>query len=382
MNDRPPGQDWVLHVDLDQFIAAVEVLRRPELAGLPVIVGGRGDPTERGVVATASYEARAFGVGSGMPLRVAARKCPDAVFLAADRAAYDAASAEVMETLRSLEWGGVPVVVEVLGWDEAFLAAGDPAGDPAGDAGDVAGEGVGGGTPGAAPLDPKAFAEEIRARVLEATGLHCSVGIGDNKLRAKIATDFGKPRGVWQLTHATWFEVMGDRPTDALWGVGRKTQKKLAALGIDTVSQLAESDVQVLAATLGPTMGPWYHRLGRGADTSRVDATPWVPRAHGREETYQEDLDDWGRVAEEVRALTRRVVRDIDREGRPAARVGIKVRFKPFITVTRSLTLPEPTNDPDTLAAAAVSLLDRVEQDRAVRLLGGRLEMTEPAGGY
>ena len=131
---------WVLHVDLDQFIAAVEVLRRPELAGLPVVVGGRGDPTERGVVSTASYEAREFGVGSGMPLRLAARKLPDAVFLPVDAPAYDAASAVVMDTLRSLEWGGRPVVVEVLGWDEAFVAADR---SPA--------EGVGGGPSHAAP---------------------------------------------------------------------------------------------------------------------------------------------------------------------------------------------------------------------------------------
>jgi DNA polymerase-4 len=353
--------DWVLHVDLDQFIAAVEVLRRPELAGLPVVVGGRGDPTERGVVSTASYEAREFGVGSGMPLRLAARKCPDAVFLPVDREAYDEASAAVMAALRSLEWGGVPVVLEVLGWDEAFLAAGA----------------------GHAELgDPHDFAGVIRERVLAATGLHCSVGIGDNKLRAKIATDFGKPRGVWQLTEANWSEVMGDRPTEALWGIGRKTARKLEALGIHTVSQLAASDARVLAAELGPTMGPWFHRLGRGVDTSPVDATPWVPRAHGREETFQTDLEDWDAVAEAVRVLTRRVVDDIDREGRPAARVGIKVRFRPFTTVSRSLTLPAPTTDPDVLADAAVSLLDRVEQDRAVRLLGVRLEMTPPEGGY
>jgi DNA polymerase-4 len=258
--------------------------------------------------------------------------------------------------------------VEVLGWDEAFVAAG---------------EGVGGGSPrDGDPGDPGELADEIRARVLEATGLHCSVGIGDNKLRAKIATEFGKPRGVGRLTEETWFEVMGERPTDALWGIGRKTARKLAALGIDTVAQLAASDVRVLAAELGPTMGPWYHRLGRGADTSPVDATPWVPRAHGREETYQADLEDWDAVVAEVRALTRRVVADIDREGRPAARVGIKVRFRPFTTVSRSLTLPAPTNDPDTLADAAASLLDRVEHDRPVRLLGVRLEMTEPEGGY
>lgn len=357
----PAGQPWVLHVDMDQFIAAVEVLRRPELAGLPVVVGGRGDPTERGVVSTASYEARAFGVGSGMPLRVAVRKCPDAVFLPVDADAYNAASAEVMETLRGLTWGGVPVVVEVLGWDEAFLAPGD----------------------GHAALgDPMAMAERIREEVLAATRLHCSVGVGDNKLRAKIATDFGKPRGVWKLTADNWFEVMGERPTTALWGIGAKTGKRLASLGIDTVDQLAESDARVLAAEIGPTMGPWFHRLGRGVDTSRVDASPWVPRAHGREETFQQDLEDPDQIAGAVRTLTRRVVADIDREGRPAARVGLKVRFKPFFTVSRSLTLPTPTNDPDTLAAAAVSLLDRVDQDRPVRLLGVRLEMVPPPEGY
>jgi DNA polymerase-4 len=348
---------WVLHVDLDQFIAAVEVLRRPELAGLPVVVGGRGDPTERGVVATASYEAREHGVGSGMPLRLAARKCPDAVFLPVDHEAYDLASAQVMDTLRGLTWGGVPVVLQVMGWDEAFLAAGEGHVDLG---------------------DPREFAQQVRAEVLAATRLHCSVGIGDNKLRAKIATDFGKPRGVWQLTADNWDEVMGERPTTALWGIGARTARKLAALGIDTVDQLARSDARILAAELGPRMGPWYQRLGRGVDTSPVDATPWVPRAHGREETFQADLDDPAEVEAAVRSLTRRVLADIDREGRPAARVGIKVRFRPFFTVSRSLTLPEPTNDPDLLAEAAVSLLRRIDDDRPVRLLGVRLEMTPP----
>lgn len=361
----PAGQPtWVLHVDLDQFIAAVEVLRRPELAGLPVVVGGRGDPTERGVVATASYEARASGVGSGMPLRVAARKCPEAVFLPVDKEAYDAASVEVMQTLRALTWGGVPVVVEVLGWDEAFLAAGAEHGDLG---------------------DPREFAGHVRSEVLAATGLHCSVGIGDNKLRAKIATDFGKPRGVWQLTAENWDEVMGERPTTALWGIGSRTGKKLAGLGIDTVAQLAASDARVLAAELGPTMGPWYHRLGRGVDTSPVDATPWVARAHGREETFQTDLEARADVEAAVRALTRRALEDIDAEGRPAARVGLKVRLRPFITVSRSLTLPAPTNDPATLEDAAVSLLDRLDprdRERPVRLLGVRLEMVPPPEGY
>ncbi|WP_127478999.1 DNA polymerase IV [Nocardioides pantholopis] len=356
---------WVLHVDLDQFVAAVEVLRRPELAGLPVVVGGRGDPTERGVVSTASYEARAFGVGSGMPLRVAARKCPDAVFLPVDAAAYDAASVQVMETLRGLRWGDADPVVEVLGWDEAFVAV----------------PGLGDRDPG----DPQAYADRLRAEVLAATRLHCSVGIGDNKLRAKIATDLGKPRGTFTLTEQNWFEVMGDRPTDALWGIGRKTAAKLAALGLETVAQLAAADAGMLATELGPTMGPWYHRLGRGVDTSPVDATAWVPRAHGRETTFQTDLEDRGRIEDEVRALTRRVLADIDAEGRPAARVALKVRFRPFTTLTRSRTLPAPTNDAAVLEEAAVELLDRFEAmaaERPVRLLGVRLEMVPPEGGY
>jgi len=316
-----PVRGWVLHVDLDQFIAAVEVLRRPELAGLPVVVGGRGDPTERGVVSTASYEARAFGVGSGMPLRTAARKCPDAVFLPVDKPAYDAASVVVMDTLRSFD-----VPVEVLGWDEAFMAV--------------------------ETADPEAYAGDVRAAVLEATRLHCSVGIGDNKLQAKIATDFGKPQGVGRLTTEDWSEVMGPRPTTALWGIGKKTAARLAAL-----------------------MGPWFRRLGRGVDTSPVDATPWVARGHGRETTFQENQSDWSRVADAVRELAAQVTQDIAGEGRPAVRVGMKLRYAPFETRSRSLTLPAPTSDVERVTEAALELLTRFDQSRAVRLVGVRAEM-------
>jgi DNA polymerase-4 len=348
VNQRPV-RGWVLHVDLDQFIAAVEVLRRPELVGLPVVVGGRGDPTERGVVSTASYEARAFGVGSGMPLRVAARRCPEAVFLPVDKPAYDAASAVVMETLRSFD-----VPVEVLGWDEAFLAVETD--------------------------HPEAYADDIRAAVLERTRLHCSVGIGDNKLQAKIATDFGKPQGVGRLTTEDWFEVMGERPTTALWGIGRKTAARLAGLGIHTVAELAATEAQVLAEAIGPTMGPWYRRLGRGVDTSPVDATPWVARGHGRETTFQENQSDWSVVAAAVRELAAQVTRDIEAEGRPAVRVGMKLRYAPFETRSRSLTLPGPTSDVGAVTDAALELLTRFDQTRAVRLVGVRAEMQPPTG--
>ncbi len=255
-----------------------------------------------------------------------------------------------MDTLRSF---GVPV--EVLGWDEAFL--------------------------GVRTDDPEAFAADIRAAVLENTRLHCSVGIGDNKLQAKIATDFGKPRGVHRLTSETWFEQMGQRPTDALWGIGRKTARKLADLGIHTVSDLAGTDPRVLADRLGPTMGPWYRRLGRGVDSSPVDATPYVPRGHGRETTFQQNQSDWTRVGETVRELAEQVTADINAEGRAAVRVGMTLRYVPFDTRTRSLTLSAPTSDAGAIAEAALELLSRFDQSRAVRLVGVRAEMEPPPAG-
>ncbi len=256
---------WVLHVDMDQFLAAVEQLRHPELRGKPVVVGGDGDATKRGVVSTASYEAREFGVHSGLPLRTAAKRCPDCVFLPVDADAYNEVSARVMAVLRET---GCPV--EVLGWDEAFV--------------------------GVRTDDPEGFARGLVADVKAATDLDCSVGIGDNKLQAKIATGFGKPAGVAVLTTATWFDVLGDRPPDAIWGIGAKTVAKLAALGITTVRQLAAADPAPLAKEFGPTTGPWLVLLGNGRGESEIDSTPYVPRSHGREVTYQRNLADWAAI--------------------------------------------------------------------------------------
>jgi DNA polymerase-4 len=269
-----------------------------------------------------------------------------------------------MAAIRALEWGGVPVVLEVLGWDEAFLGAG-----------------VGHGELG----DPWEMAMRVRTAVLERTRLHCSVGIGNNKLQAKIATEFGKPShvngGTYAITDHTWYDEMGARPTRALWGVGSKIAGRLAAHGIETVTDLATSDIDVLVGEFGPTMGPWFHRLGRGVDSSLVDATPWVARAHGREETYQQDLT-WEQVPDAVRELAARVVHDIDAEGRRAMRVHLKIRYRNFFTLTRSRKLQEPSNDPAVLGEVAVALLDKVEQDKPVRLLGVRFEMVPPEGGY
>jgi nucleotidyltransferase/DNA polymerase involved in DNA repair len=333
----------VLHVDLDQFLAAVEVLRRPELRGRPVVVGGDGDPTKRGVVSTASYEARAFGVHSGLPLRTAARRCPDAVFLPVDRQVYEAASSEVMATLREID-----AVMEVLGWDEAFLAVDND--------------------------DPEATARQIRRRVRESTDLECTVGIGQNKLQAKLATGFGKPAGVFRLTDQTWFEVLGDRPTDALWGIGHKTAKRLTGMGIDTVAQLAAADPRALAMQLGPTIGPWLVRLAHGQDPSPVVGTPYVARSRSRETTYQHDLDDWDEVRREVVHLAQRVANDVAAEQRPAARIVVKVRYVPFTTRTHGHALGTPTTEVTAIEQAALAALDRFTERRPVRLLGVRAE--------
>jgi DNA polymerase-4 len=309
---------WVLHVDMDQFLASVEQLRHPELRGKPVVVGGDGDPTKRGVVSTASYEAREFGVHSGLPLRTAAKRCPDCVFLPVDTGAYNEVSDRVMAVLRET---GCPV--EVLGWDEAFL--------------------------GVATDDPEDFARGLAADVKAATALDCSVGIGDNKLQAKIATGFGKPAGVGRLTTATWFAVLGERPPDAIWGIGPKTVAKLAALGITTVRQLAAADMAALAREFGPTTGPWLVLLGNGRGESEVDSTPYVPRSHGREVTYQRNLADWDAIAAEVARLARQVAAEVT--DRPVARVVVKVRYAPFDTVTHGTALPPGERFPPGMVA-------------------------------
>jgi DNA polymerase IV len=341
----------VLHVDLDQFIAAVEMLRRPELAGRPVVVGGHGDPTRRGVVATASYAAREYGIRSGMPLRTAARRCPDAVFLPADNPAYEAASETVMAVLRDVATDGA--VVEVMGWDEAFV--------------------------GATTDTPEKLAGRIREAVRERTGLTCCVGIGDNLLRAKTATGFAKPpagTGLFTLTAGNWDAVMGDRPTRALWGIGAKTAAKLADRNLHTVRELAAADPAALAADLGPTLGPWYVQLGQGISRVEVRGEPWVPRSRGHEETFAADLTARAEVRSAVARLSRMLTTDVAAEGRPVMRVVVTMRFAPFTTRTHGVTLAEPTTDAEVIEAAALALVDRFTSGRPVRLVGVRAEFT------
>jgi DNA polymerase-4 len=332
---------WVLHMDLDQFIAAVEMLRTPELVGRPIVVGGDGDPTKRGVVSTANYEARAFGITSAMPLRTAYKRCPDAVFLPVDAEAYRAASKTVMDTLRTF-----PAVVQEAGWDEAFLAVETD--------------------------DPEALAWRIQRTVHERTGLWCSIGIGDNKLRAKIASGFAKPKGVYRLTSERWLDVMGHRSTRDLWGIGKKTAAKLSELGIHTVRALADADEDALARRFGPNTGPWLRELGTGEVASRVTDEPHVARGHGRERTYQKDITDPDEVRERIREITSELMDDVRGDGRAVARVVVKVRFAPFFTSSHGAALAEPSTDADDVEVAALDALARFELDRPVRLLGVR----------
>jgi DNA polymerase-4 len=342
-----PTEPWILHVDLDAFLAAVEVRRRPELRGRPVVVGGDGDPTRpRQVVATASYEARAHGVHSGMPLARALRKCPDAVFLPSDHPTYDAASAEVMTALRSF---GHPV--EVWGWDEAVI--------------------------GAEVDDPEALAQQLRATVLAETGLTCAVGIGETKERAKMATVFAKasPERVFRLSSATWIPLMGDRPVVDLWGVGKRTAARLAEHGIVTVTDLATAEREDLASWFGPSTGPWLRALARGGTSRTVHPEERLARSRSKQVTYPRDLTDAAEIATQVVALTEDVCRTVFAEGRTVTHVGVIVRTSTFFTQVKTGKLAAPSTAAAPVVARAQEVLGRFEITRPVRLLGVRVDL-------
>ena len=343
---QPGISDWILHVDLDQFQASVETQRRPELKGQPLIVGGDGDPTRaRQVVTCASYEARAFGVRAGMPLRAAARKCQQAIFLPLDAPAYELASEQVMATLRAM-----PVLVEVWGWDEAFV--------------------------GTSTDDPEKLAGEIQLAIRSAAGLPSSVGIGDNKLRAKTATGFGKPAGIYRLTAENWTAVMGDRPVQALWGVGSKGAARFAEHGVTTVNELAAADPAELASWWGPTIGPRYRQLARGEGDTHIRVEPWVARSRSRQTTFPQDLTDRADIEREVTELARAITKEVVDDGRCIARVAVIVRNSSFYTESHITTLATPTVESADVERAALTVLDRFPLLRPVRLLGVRVELT------
>ncbi|MDV6307579.1 DNA polymerase IV [Gordonia amicalis] len=367
---------WLLHVDLDQFQVSVERLRSPELVGVPVIVGGNGDPTEaRKVVTCASYEARDVGVRAGMPLRAAYRKLPDAVYLPLDMGAYDAASADVMDVLR-----GTGHPVEVWGWDEAYLgvSARGAEVDPFDDA---------------AIVD---FAERVRQEILERCGLTSCVGISDNKQRAKMATGFAKrPPGatpddgvgaprVFLLDDRNWLDLMGQRPTRDLWSVGPKTSAKLAANGVETVNDLIATPRDDLIATFGPHQGNWLYVLCRGGGDSTITAEPWLARSHSKSRTFATDIADPSEMRTAAAELLRELLDQVVAEERLPFRVAVTVRTTSFYTRTKSRKLPAPSLDFDQLEGVVADLLSKFDIDRPVRLLGVRLDLVTdedtPAG--
>jgi DNA polymerase-4 len=205
--------------------------------------------------------------------------------------------------------------------------------------------------------------------VLDRTRLWATIGVGDNRLRAKLATGLGKPRGVFVLTRASWGDVMGGQPVEALWGIGRKTARKLEALGIRTVEQLSASDEAPLVEAFGPNTGPWLHRLATGEDATPVTDEPYVARGHGKERTFQSDLTDVEEIRRETVVLARDLAADLGDERRPVVRVVVKVRFAPFSTQTHGVAFE------GSLEASALRALERFELDRPVRLLGVRAEL-------
>jgi DNA polymerase-4 len=334
---------------MDAFYVSVELLSRPELRGKPVIVGPR-DPASRGVVMTASYEARRFGVHSALPIAVARRRCPQAIVIPRNMESYQQASARVMEVFHHYS-----DLVEVVGMDEAYI---DLSGSPA----------------------PKARARQIKRDVLARTGLTCSIGLGPNRLIAKIASDLDKPDGLCVLPRERFLEVVGDRPARIIPGVGPRTEERLTALEIRTVADLAGAPEASLGAILGPKHARSLGRRACGFGSSEV-AVERERKSESRERTFASDQTDPAMMRQEVVTMARTVAEHLGKQEIRGRTVTLKIRLAPFRTFTRSRTLPEPTADPDDVAAAALDLFDAFERDAAVRLLGVGMSNLVRSGG-
>ena len=333
----------ILHVDMDAFFAAVEVLRHPALAGKPLVIGGRGDPFARGVVSTASYEARRFGIHSAMPLRTAHKLCPQAVFLPVDYREYARVSARIKAILRRFS-----PVIEDVGIDEAYL--------------DIS----------ALPDPSSRIARAIKQHIFDETGLTCSVGIAPNKLLAKIASDLEKPDGVTILTQADIATRIWPLPVRKLQGVGPVTQSRLEAMGITTIGKLAAVPRERLVSVFGPAHGAYLWQAARAQDDRPV-LTHREPKSHSREITFQRDVADRSTLLRALAALSRRVAGELVAARRRGRTVGIKLRFADFETHTRLKTLVGATDAEAVIFAAARECLERIALDRKVRLLGVRV---------
>jgi DNA polymerase IV len=330
----------IAHLDMDAFYASVELRRRPELKGKPVVVCGSGP---RAVVTTASYEARKLaGIRSAMPAAIARRRLPDAVYLQPDFSAYREASREVMAILRRNA-----ETVEVVGLDEAYL--------------DLTGL-----------FSPKTTMRRIAAEIREETSLDCSVGISENRLLAKITSELGKPAGLVVLSREEALERFAGSSPGLIPGIGPKSAAKLERMGIQTLAELRARDVAALVEAFGPRTGRWLRARARFEDETPI-ATVHETKSQATEITFDFDVADHGELAASLRSLSEELCRRLrarDLEGRT---IGIKVRLDDWTNVTRSHTIDRPTNDPALVVPAALDLLRAYDPQRPVRLLGVRV---------
>lgn len=339
----------ILHVDMDAFFASVELLERPELIGLPVIVGS---PAGRGVVLSATYEARAFGVHSAMPMTRARRVCPQATIIPPSHGKYSEVSKGVMEIFHS-----ITPLVEPIASDEAFLD-------------------VGGARRRLGP--PAAIAAMIRAQVRERFGITCSVGVASSKFVAKLASKQCKPDGLLVVPEGQVVEFLHPLPVSALWGVGERTEQALVRLGIKTVGDLARVPVTTLQRELG-VAGAHLAALSWGRDERPV--TAHVPdKSIGNEETFATDVDDPKVIKRELLRLSEKVAGRMRKAGYVGRTVSVKLRRADFSTITRSRTLREPTDVAQEIYTTACELFSAAGLERVrLRLVGVRMENLRPA---
>lgn len=341
----------ILHVDMDAFYAAVEVLDDPSLQGLPLIIGA---PDGRSVVSSASYEARRYGVHAAMPVAQAIRLCPSARIVMPHFHRYQEVSRQVMAIFESFT-----PLVEPLSVDEAFL--------------DVQGVRRLWGS-------PAQIAAMIRARVLDEVGITCSVGVAATKHVAKMASTIAKPDGMLVVAAADTLDFLSPRPVRAMWGVGPKAAEALEARGIRTIRDIRDSSSDMLDRAVGPALSSRLLQLARGEDPRSVE-TERIEKSIGHEETFETDILDRDYLRAELLRLADRVAARLRRADWETATVAIKVRFDDFRTVNRSQTLSEPSAVGQRIGEAAQTLFEQIERRDPVRLLGVRAENLRPAGG-
>ena len=361
---------FIAHLDMDAFYASVELLHYPELRGRPVVIGGRRRSAEgpavrtlreyngRGVITTATYEARKYGVNSGMGLMKAAKLAPDALLLPANFDEYRRYSRMFKDAVRA-----VAPLVEDRGIDEIYV--------------DLTAQVVSSAAEG--PPDPwaraRVIATDIQRAVREATGLSCSIGITPNKLLSKIASEFDKPGGLTVLTESDVSTRIWPLSVRKVNGIGPKAGARLETLGIRTIGELAKADPALLIAHFGGSYGVWLHQAAHGRD-ERAVVTESEPKSISRETTFEHDLHpvrDRERLSRIFTELCVRVAEDLKKKGYVGRTIGLKLRYDNFRTVTRDHTLAAPTADADTIRRAAGECLKRVPLDRRIRLLGVRV---------